>query len=138
MGEAADTVIGIVGIIGGAAGLVSAYVSFAEWRKVNRKVAMLEEAEAAFEIVPAWYTTRMMQDDWLFGLQMTNGQMIAVNWIDAISSDGVWMDVTLATANEIEHVDQRYKSITVAVADDRRTAGLRIDQIQLAFELQTS
>lgn len=138
MNELANTIFGLVGAIGGVAGLVSAYVSFSEWRKVNRKVAMLTDAGEAFEVVPAWYTERMMQDWWLFGLQMTNGQLIAVNQISSISSDGVWMDVTLATEDEIEHVDQRYRPVTVAVAADRRNASLRIDQIQAAFDLQTS
>lgn len=138
MNESVNTIVGLVGAIGGVAGLISAYISYREWRKVNRKVAMLEDAGAAFEVVPAWYTSRMMQDYWLFGLQMANGQTVAINRIDAISSDGVWMDITLATSDEISHVDPRYQPITVAVADDRRSASLKIDQIQSAFDLQTS
>lgn len=125
MSEVASIIIGAVGAVGGLAGIVSAYVSFVEWRKVNRKVAMLEDSGAAFEVVPAWYTSRMMDDFWLFGLQMNNGRVIAVNRIDGISSDGIWMDVTLATTDEVEHVDQRYGTITVAVADDRRSASVR-------------
>lgn len=138
MGEVANTIVGIVGAVGGLAGLVSAYVSFQEWRKVNRKVAMLEDAGAAFEVVPAWYTSRMMQDHWLFALQMSNGHLIAINGIKAISSDGNWMDVTLATDDEIAHVDQRHYQITVAVADDRRSASVKIAHVQSAFDLQTS
>jgi len=80
----------------------------------------------------------MMQDSWLFGLQMTNGKLIAINSINAVSSDGKWMDVTLATEDEIEFVDEKYQPITVAVADDRRSASIRISEIQTAFDLQTS
>jgi len=138
MSEMVGTIIGIVGAVGGLAGIVSAYVAFAEWRKVNRKVAMLEDAGAAFEVVPAWYTLRMMSDYWLFGLRMTNGEMIAIITINGISSDGIWMDVTLATEDQVELVDPRYQPITVAVAEDRRSASLRIDKIQSAFDLQTS
>jgi|AMFO01.1.fsa_nt_gi hypothetical protein len=138
MREIANIIIGVVGAIGGVAGLVSAYISVQEWRKVNRKVAMLEDAGAAFEIIPAWYTSRMMQDSRLFGLQMTNGKLIAINSINAVSSDGKWMDVTLATEDEIEFVDEKYQPITVAVADDRRSASIRISEIQTAFDLQTS
>lgn len=138
MNDIASLVISSIGALGGIAGFVSAYVSYQEWRKVNRKVAMLEDSGAAFEVVPAWYTSRMMNDYWLFGLQMANGQTFAVNQIDAISSDGVWMDVTLATSDEVSHVEQRYEPIMVAVADDRRSASLRIDRIQSAFDLQTS
>lgn len=128
----------MVGAVGGVAGLVSAYVSVQEWRKVNRKVAMLEDAGAAFEVVPTWYTSRMMQDQWLFALQMSNGNLIAINCINAVSSDGNWMDVTLATSDEIEHVDERYHPITVAVASDRRSASVKIAEIQTAFDLQSS
>ena len=138
MSELFNTIAGLAGAIGGLAGLISAYVSFSEWRKVNSKVAMLTDAGKAFEVVPAWYTERMMQDWWLFGLQMTNGQLIAVNQIISISSDGVWMDVILATEDEIAHVDQRYHPITVAVSADRRDSSLRIDHIMAAFDLQTS
>lgn len=138
MGEIVNTIVGIVGAVGGIAGLISAYVSIQEWRKVNRKVAMLADAGAAFEVVPTWYTTRMMGDNWLFALQMSNGSLIAINCINAVSSDGNWMDVTLATADEIEHVDARYHPVMVAVADDRRSASVKIAEIQIAFDLQTS
>jgi len=138
MSDVVNLIVGIVGAIGGLAGLVSAIVSVKEWRKVNRKVAMLEDAGAAFEVVPAWYTARMMGDRWLFALQMSNGSFIAINSIKSISSDGNWMDVTLATDDEVTHVDKRYHPITVAVADDRRLASVRITEIQTAFDLQTS
>lgn len=128
----------IVGVLGGLAGLVSSYISIREWRKVNRKVAMLEDAGTAFEVVPTWYTSRMMQDHWLFALHMSSGHLVAINRIKAVSSDGNWMDVELATDDEIEHVDEKYRPIVVAVSDDRRSASVKISEIQAAFDLQTS
>lgn len=128
----------VVGVLGGLAGLVSSYISINEWRKVNRKVAMLEDAGAAFEVVPTWYTSRMMQDHWLFALHMSSGHLVAINRIKAVSSDGNWMDVELATDDEIEHVDKKYRPIVVAVSDDRRSASVKISEIQAAFDLQTS
>ena len=54
----------IGGGIGAVAGIGSAIVAGMEWRKVNRKIAMESDWTRAAEILPAWYTSRMMSDQW--------------------------------------------------------------------------
>ena len=87
-----------LGTLGGIAGIVSAMVAIHQWWKVSKKIAMLSDASKAAEVLPAWYTSRMMKDDWLFGLLTSDGRTIAIKRITAISDDGRWMDVELAAS----------------------------------------
>lgn len=128
----------LVGVSGGLAGIYSVYIAHLQWRKVNKKVAMLTESEQAFEVVPAWYAPRMMDDHWLFALQTSDGRTYAVRRITAISDDQKWMDVELATEDDARGVGDRYGPLIVAVAEDRTRASLRIDHIVAAFDLWTS
>lgn len=136
--DLATTAMTLIGAAGGVAGLVSAYVAWRQWRKVNRKVAMLDDVEAIFEVVPAWYSTRMKQDWWLFGLQTDDGRVIVIRTINTISSDGAWMDVELATDKEVGHVPDMYQPLITAIAYDRRDASIRISSIVAAYDLVTS
>lgn len=132
-------IIGLtIGAIGGIAGIISAFVAWKQWKKVNRKVAMLEDAEAVFEILPAWYSKRMMQDSWLFGLQTDDGRVLAIRTINAVSDDGVWMDVELATDDKVDHVPDMYQPLITAIAEDRINASIRISSIVAAYDLVTS
>ena len=49
------------------------------------------------ELLPAWFTTRMMTDDWSFGLLLVTGQMLHIECINAIRGEpgNVWLDVTM-------------------------------------------
>ena len=58
----------VIGAVGGITGLISAVISWQQWRKTNSKIAMLSDASRAAEILPAWYTSRMMTDHRLFGI----------------------------------------------------------------------
>ncbi len=128
----------IVGIVGGVAGLGSAYIAWQQWQKTDRKIAMLSDASKAAEILPAWYTQRMMQDNWLFGLLTATGQMIAINRITAISDDGKWIDVELADADDANSVKDYPLALIHAVAPDRTAASIQIRTIVAAIDLRTS
>lgn len=65
---------------------------------------MLQDSGAAFEVLPAWYTRRMMDDNWLFGLQTSDGKVIVMRRIKAVSDDAQWMDVELAERSDAEHL----------------------------------
>jgi hypothetical protein len=130
--------LGAIGAVGGLAGGISAYISWREWKKTNRKIAMLNNVTKAAEVLPAWYTTRMMQDYWTFGLLTISGQIIVIKQITAISDDGKWMDVLLAHSFERESREDIYENALYAVAGDRNTASVQIDKIIAAFELETS
>lgn len=127
-----------IGLVGGAAGIASAVFSWFEWRKVNRKIAMLTDASKAAEILPAWYTSRMMTDDWLFGLLTNDGRLIAITRILAVSDDGQWVDVNLAEAVDVQNLAPAFDRVVHAVAADRTDASIQIRNIVAAFDLRTS
>lgn len=126
----------VLSIIAVSTGLGSLWLSNEQWKKVKAKIGMLSEAGKAIEVLPAWYTGRMMMDRWYFGLVTTNGSIIAIGSISAISDDGKWMDVELLTADELPN-GNGIKFIT-AVADDRRSASIQIEKIVMAYEIATS
>lgn len=126
----------VLSIIGAVTGLASLWLSNEQWKKVKAKIGMLSNAGKAAEILPAWYTSRMMQDQWYFGLIATDGYTIAIGKISAISDDGKWMDVELLTSDEVpNNKDTRF---ITAVADDRRSASVQIEKIVMAYEIVTS
>jgi len=127
-----------IGLVGGLVGVASFVLSLLEWRKVNKKIAMLHQSGKAAEILPAWYAQRMMDDEWLFGLVTSDGRMIAITSISAVSDDGQWMDVELAERIQVEGLENRYGTVICAVAPDRASASVQINAIVAAIELQTS
>lgn len=126
----------VLSIIGAATGLASLWLSNEQWKKVKAKIGMLSNVSKVAEILPAWYTSRMMQDQWFFGLVTTDGHTIAIGKISSISDNGKWMDVELLTADEVPN-NKDTKFIT-AVADDRRSASIQIEKIVMAYEIVTS
>ena len=109
-----------------------------QWKKVRAKIGMISDVGKATEVLPAWYTSRMMSDDWLFGLLTKAGHVVAIRKIVAISDDCNWMDVELADASELPAKIEQYGKPVVAIALDRRSASLRIDSIVAAVDLQSS
>ena len=126
----------VLSIIGAVTGLASLWLSNEQWKKVKSKIGMLSNAGKAAEILPAWYTSRMMQDQWYFGLVTTDGHTIAIGRISAISDNGKWMDVELLTSDEVP--DDRNTKFITAVAYDRRSASIQIEKIVMAYEIITS
>lgn len=109
-----------------------------QWKKIQSKVAMISDSGRAAEVLPAWYTSRMMDDYWLFGLLTTDGRLFVIRKITAISDDGKWMDVELASADEVPQVASRYGSPVHAVAPNRTDASVQISSIVAAVDLQSS
>jgi hypothetical protein len=125
-----------VSVVSALTALGSLWFTERQWQKVNKKIAMLSDAEAAIDVLPAWYTARMFRDHWFFGLRTTDGLLIAISRIKAISDDGKWMDVELLTADELPKIKE--ENVLVAVADDRRKASVQIEKIVAAYDLVTS
>ena len=126
----------IIAAIAALIGLGSLYFTHQEWRKVNRKIAMISDASQFAEVLPAWYSERMGQDHWMFGLITTSGQTIAITSIAAISDDGAWMDVELAEPDA--GLTEGYGEYVVAVDADRTTASVQISTIVAAVDLWSS
>lgn len=127
------TVLSIIAVL---TGLATLWFTDKQWQKVKKKIGMLSDAGKAIEILPAWYTERMMRDHWYFGLHMTNGSVIAISSIVAISEDGKWMDVDLLTSDELPEGTNR--EFITAVSADRRSSSIQIDKIVMAYEIVTS
>jgi hypothetical protein len=128
----------IIAGIGGITGLSSLWFTHLQWEKIKAKVTLLTNSEHAFEVVPAWYTSRMMTDDWLFGLLTSDGRMIAITRITAVSSDGMWMPVELAENDQLSSDLSKYGIPVTAVAQDRTKASVQIDSVVAAMDLQSS
>ena len=117
---------------------VSAWYTHKQWIKVKDKVGMIDRAGKAIEILPAWYTGRMMSDYWLFGLYTCDGSVILVHRILAISDDGKWMDVELSDPETGEKYRDTFTKVICAVASDRTTSSVQISNIVAAVDLQSS
>jgi hypothetical protein len=116
----------------------AAFFAWWQWQKIDRKMAMLTDASKAAEVLPAWYTERMMMDHWLFGLVTVDGRTIAISSIKAVSDNGEWMDVELADKDEMAMRDDNHLDVITAVAADRKRASVKIANIVAAIELRTS
>ena len=108
-----------------------------QWQQIKRKIVMVQESGRAAEILPAWYTERMMTDHWLFGLATADGRVLVITSIASVSDDGKWMDVELAEKGAwmLDEDDPKY---VFAKHADRRKASVQISQIVMAYELATS
>lgn len=87
------------------------------------------ELAHAREILPAWFVDRMMADNWLFGLMMTDGTVIGIQCINRVtqSADGtIWLDVEL--------INHDFDGVFVAPTI-RLTASINASHVMAAFEL---
>lgn len=115
--------------------LAALLVSIHNWIKANEKRKLLTDPSEAFELVPAWFTKRMMTDHWYFALLLSNGKWILISQINSISSDGKWIDVELSekgssTLYDAIPEDQIISSLT----NDRPRATIRAAEVVLATE----
>jgi len=79
----------------------------------------------------------MMTDEWYFGIQTTDGSLIVISRICAVSDDGKWLDVNLLTRDEIPS-GIKHANVLSAVAEDRREASIQIEKIVAAYEIASS
>lgn len=115
---------------------VQADLAETQLQLLRERVAMVSGPLEMMEILPAWYISRMGGDYWGFGLLLKSSDILAISRIDAISTDGRWIEVTLLEAGEgpaeIDGTPVMY------APTDRLSASVQIDAIQAAFELRTS
>jgi|SRR6185312_50328 len=125
-----------VSVVSAFTALASLWFTALQWRKVKKKIAMLSHAGAASEVLPAWYTARMMRDQWWFALHTNDGAVIAIRRIVALSDDAQWMDVELLTNDELPKLP--HSLVVTAVGEDRRAASVQIKNIVAAYDIVTS
>lgn len=131
-----DILATVLSIFAVLTGLASLWFTDKQWQKIKAKIGMLSDSGKAAEILPAWYTERMMDDHWYFGLVTTDGKTIAIRNITAISDDGKWMDVDLLTRDELPAGKE--DELIHAIAGDRTSASVQIEKIVMAYEIATS
>jgi len=104
---------------------------------VERKIGMVTDPAKMTEILPIWYVERMAQDTWGFGLLLASGDILAIERIVGVSDDHQWMEVALLDkGGSPDTVDGH--PVLYAALKDRRSASVRVDRVQAAFELWTS
>jgi len=94
--------------------------------------------DEAKSILPGWFSERIMQDVWAFGLLMSDGTIISIQAIEAINqaSDGsIWLDVRLMDPSDgmagwLKNVDKKLVAPT-----DRLKASINASHVMAAFEL---
>ncbi len=128
----------IVAIIGGITGAISAYISWQQWKKIQKKIAMVQDTGKISEVLPAWYTSRMSEDHWPFGLLTISGNILAINNISAISDDGKWLDVNMLQKNDISINEEELGFSLIFAPTERTKMSVQIKNIVSAFELTTS
>ena len=120
-----------------------AYLDGRKSRLLNQKqfAKIVEDSKKDDDLAvnPSWFTRRMTTDDWVFGLLTTNGEIIMIGGIDAISKDGKWIEVTLLTTDRCSGGFTHLSGTPVfAVADDRTTASIKVSNIVMALEMASS
>jgi hypothetical protein len=126
----------IISVFSAFIGVVSLCFTFLQWRKINKKISMISNVGVAKEVLPAWFTSRMMEDQWFFGLHTVDGCVIAISRVASISDDGQWMNVELLTQAEVPQSED--SNLITAIADDRRDASVKISNIVAMYELVAS
>ena len=136
----------IIAIISALIAAGSLWFAYEQWQKIKKKIGMISDSGRAFEILPAWYTLRMMgrdlgggriaRDYWPFGLLLSDGRTLVLTRVISLSDDGKWMDVELCTKDDFSLDDNpRY---VLAVGDDRRLASVQVIHVIAAIELAAS
>ncbi len=93
--------------------------------------------DEALQLLPAWFVPRMMSEEWVYGLMMASGTVIAVEQIERVrrAVDGVlWLDVRLAPADDYWG-GNNYDPTIFGAPSTRRRASINAAHIAAAFEL---
>jgi hypothetical protein len=90
------------------------------------------------EILPAWFTGRMMNDSWSFGLLTITGQIIALERIDNISQDAngtIWLDATMLDSRTNLFGMESFESKIFVSPTERTQISINASHVVAAFEL---
>lgn len=91
---------------------------------------------SAQELMPVWFVPRMMSEQWIYGLMMSYGQLIAIEIINDITraADGsIWIEVTLAPADD--YWGTNYDPSVFGAPTTRRKASINVAHIAAALDL---
>ena len=115
----------------------SADVAEKQLALVERKIGMVTDPAKMTEVLPVWYIDRMAHDDWGFGLLLRSGSILAIARIVGVSDDRQWLEISMLLKDGRPDEIHGHRVLYRAV-EDRETASVRVDQVQAAFEIETS
>lgn len=97
-----------------------------------------EDVREAERLLPAWFTGRMMCDNWSFGLLMGTGDVLCISRINRVSeakNGAVWIDVELLPDEAMvvarDRPDWRFRYAPT----ERLEASVNAAHVVAAFEL---
>jgi hypothetical protein len=94
--------------------------------------------DSTSNLIPAWFTKRMAEDVWRFGLLMRDGTVIGVQAIESIhqAADGsIWFDVRLMDPSDDNAESLKPFAKTLIAPTSRLEASINASHIMVAFEL---
>lgn len=94
------------------------------------------EFEENAELLPAWFTQRMMSDVWSFGLLMITGDVIAIESISSITKDAssnLWLNAILLDSRFGQEVVNGHKLFLSPTS--RTKVSINSSHVVAAFEL---
>lgn len=93
-----------------------------------------KQLDYSSRLLPAWFASRMLYDQWHFGVMMTSGTIIGVEQIKSVRVDcsgNLWLDVNL-----LGSYGTKYPIQNIFTAPTSRTmASINVSHIMAVFEL---
>ena len=92
--------------------------------------------QSYIDLLPAWFTERMLSDTWSFGLLMITGDIIAIQHIDSIIQDAsgnLWLNATLL--EDTPFVDDVAGHKILIAPTSRLQTSINASHVVAAFEL---
>lgn len=86
-------------------------------------------------VLPAWFLGRMASDTWPFGLLLTNGDILAIDNIGSISSDGKWIDCDMWKGSLTVHDNSKVNGRVITSPTSRTRCSIQVKHIMAAVEL---
>ena len=102
--------------------------------KKDKGYTMLNESG----LLPVWFTSRMMNDEWSFGLLMITGDIIALQSISGVVQDAtgnLWIEATLTNAEEFMVPDNVNGHRVFTSPTKRQSITINASHVVAAFEL---
>lgn len=101
--------------------------------------AATQEIKENAKLLPAWFTWRMMMDQWGFGLMLTNGAILAITTITKVTRDtsgALWLDVELMEGLGPLPLQRKMAGPIIYAPTTRLTASVAAAHVVAAFELK--
>jgi hypothetical protein len=94
--------------------------------------------ELGYGLLPGWFSQRMLEDSWCFGILTSANQLIMIEYVERIwqAEDGsVWLDANLLKGYSTRGLEQY---IVVQATTNRRRVSINTTHVVAAFELAGS